>query len=104
MNVVNGSRGGGNTHSVKLPKLVIERFSRDVKCKAKFLEPVIHDNPNLSIPNKFNYSKSFLSAIAANVVAGLSLSAVNLRHCHHDVEDQIWSQGLGNHCTHERTA
>lgn len=90
---LNGTMGGGNAHSVKLPKLVIERFSSDVSAWQSFwnqFESAIHDNPSLSIMDKFNYLKSLLSGVAANVVAGLSLSAEN------EVEDHIWLQGFDN--------
>ena len=66
--------------SVKLPKLVMERFTGDVSQWQSFwsqFETAIDKNTSLSKSDKFTYLKSFLSGTAANVVAGLALSDHN---------------------------
>ncbi len=67
-------------HGVKLPKLVIDHFKGDISLWQTFwsqFEMVIHNNPELSKADKFNYLKSYLSGAAANVNAGLALTEAN---------------------------
>lgn len=66
--------------AVKLPKLVIEKFSGDVSKWQSFwsqLETAVDNNASLTKSDKFTYLKSFLYGTAANVVTGLSLSDEN---------------------------
>lgn len=71
-------RPRGNT--VKLPKLVIQKFSGEI-CEWQGFwsqyKTTIHDQEHLSKTDKFSYLKSFLSGTAASAVAGLALSDDN---------------------------
>lgn len=66
--------------AVKLPKLVMEKFSGDVSKWQSFwsqFETAVDNNASLTKSDKFTYLKSFLYGTAANVVKGLSLSDEN---------------------------
>ena len=67
-------------HGVQLPKLVIEKFSGDISLWQTFwgqFETAIHNNPDLSKAEKFNYLQTYLSGAATNVIAGLALTDAN---------------------------
>ena len=66
-------------NTVKLPKLVIQRFSGQISEWQGFwsqYETTIYDNERLSKSDKFSYLKSFLTGTAANAVSGCSLCLV----------------------------
>ena len=67
-------------NTVKLPKLVIQKFSGEI-CEWQGFwsqyETTIYDNERLSKTDKFSYLKSFLTGTAASAVAGLALSGIN---------------------------
>ena len=65
-----------HSHTVKLPKLVIQKFSGEISEWQGFwsqYETAIHNNDSLTKSDKFNYLKSFLSVTAASTVAGFAL-------------------------------
>ena len=65
---------------VKLPKLTLEKFSGDATAWTTFwdsYESAIHLNPDLSDIDKFNYLQSLVEQLAAESIAGLTLSSSN---------------------------
>lgn len=67
-------------HNVKLPKLVIDKYTGDISLWQYFwgqFEAAVHQNPNLTKTDKFSYLRSYLTGAAANVVAGLPLTEAN---------------------------
>ncbi|KAL5475335.1 hypothetical protein EMCRGX_G025132 [Ephydatia muelleri] len=69
-------RGG----KVKLPKLTLRKFSGDPTAWTPFwdsYESAIHQNPDLSDIDKFNYLQSLVEHSAAEAIAGLTLSSSN---------------------------
>ena len=72
--------GPPRMNTVKLPKLVIQKFSGEI-CEWQGFwsqyETTIYDNERLSKTDKFSYLKSFLTGTAASAVAGLALSGIN---------------------------
>lgn len=67
-------------NSVKLPKLVIQKFSGEISEWQGFwsqYETAIHNSASLSKIDKFSYLKSFLTNTAASAVAGLALTDDN---------------------------
>lgn len=69
-------------HPVKLPKLTIHPFGRDLIAYITFWDSykaAIHDNRSLSPIDKFNYLWSFLECSALDVLAGLTLTAANYK-------------------------
>ena len=68
------------SHNVKLPKLSIRKFGGDLTKWVTFwdsFDSSIHSNPTLSNVDKFNYLNSFLESIAAESIAGLTLTSAN---------------------------
>ena len=64
----------------KLPKLELRKFHGNPIEWYPFwesFESAVHENPNLSGVDKFNYLKSLLVGTAQNVVAGLALTSAN---------------------------
>ena len=69
-----------NQPSVKLPKLSLKKFSGDITTWSTFwdtFESAIHQNPNLSDIDKFNYLNSLLENTAADAISGLTLTSGN---------------------------
>ena len=67
---------------VKLPKLTLKKFNGDLTNWATFwdaFESAIHENPNLSGIDKFNYLSSLLERPASDAITGLELMAANCR-------------------------
>ena len=67
-------------HRAKLPKLTLKSFNGDIKVWISFWDSynsAIHQNPDLSDIDKFNYLKSLLEKSAADAIAGLALTAAN---------------------------
>ena len=65
---------------VKLPKLVLRKFTGDQTEWTTFwdsFESTVHTNPELTSVDKFNYSHSLLDKAAAEAVSGLKLTAAN---------------------------
>ena len=65
---------------VKLPKLSIHPLNGDITAWTTFwdsYDSAIHQNPELSDINKFNYLKSLLEHAAYEAIAGLALTSVN---------------------------
>lgn len=74
------TNNGQRVNTVKLPKLVIQKFSGEISEWQGFwsqYETAIHNNQSLSKTEKFSYLKSFLTGTAASAVAGLALSGDN---------------------------
>ena len=68
------------TPKVKLPKLTLRKFSGDPTAWIPFwdsYESAIHQNPDLSDIDKFNYLQSLVEHSAAEAIAGLTLSSSN---------------------------
>lgn len=66
--------------TVKLPKLVIEKYDGDVSQWQEFwsqYETAIHENDALCKREKFTYLRSHLTGKAARAVAGLSMTDGN---------------------------
>lgn len=66
--------------SVRLPKLIIEKFYGDVSMWQEFwsqYETAIHNNDSLCNKEKFTYLKTYLTGPAAKAVAGLMLTDSN---------------------------
>ena len=74
---------GSSRHTgskVKLPKLILKRFSGDPTNWMTFwdsFESAVHTNPDLTSMDKFNYLHSLLDKSAAEVVSGLKLTGAN---------------------------
>lgn len=69
-----------HTQSVKLPKLIIDKYDGDVSRWQEFwsqYETAIHTNDSLCKREKFTYLKTYLSGPAAKAVAGLILTDAN---------------------------
>lgn len=66
--------------NVKLPKLVIEKYTGDISLWQHFwgqFETAVHRNPSLTKTDKFSYLRSYLTGAVANVVAGFPLTEAN---------------------------
>lgn len=67
-------------HSVKLPKLIIDKFDGEISAWQEFwnqFETAIHLNDALCKREKFTYLKSYLTGAAVKAIAGLTLSDTN---------------------------
>ena len=67
-------------HCAKLPKLTLKSFNGDITTWISFwdsYQSAIHQNPELSDIDKFNYLKSLLEKSAADAIAGLALTTAN---------------------------
>ena len=65
---------------IKLPKLVLKRFNRDITKWCSFwdtFEAAIHKNSKLATIDKFNYLNSLLEKTAAEAIAGLAITNAN---------------------------
>ena len=65
---------------VRLPKLTLKKFGGDITLWSSFwdsFESSIHNNPDLTDIDKFNYLHSLLEHNAAEAIAGLTLSSSN---------------------------
>ena len=65
---------------VKLPKLTLRKFGGGLTSWATFwdsFESSIHQNPDLSQVDKFNYLHSLVDGTAAEAIAGLALTSSN---------------------------
>lgn len=66
--------------SVKLPKLVIDKFTGEISKWQEFwsqYEAVIHSNEALCKKEKFTYLKTYLADAVAKAVSGLTLTDSN---------------------------
>ena len=66
--------------TVKLPKLVIEKYGGEVSRWQEFwsqYETAIHNNETLCKKEKFTYLKSYLTGAAARAVTGLTITDAN---------------------------
>lgn len=78
-----GSNNSSTTSSaakIKLPKLSLKKFKGDIKEWTPFWDSyrsAIHDNPDLSDIDKFNYLNSLLESSAAEAIAGLKITSSN---------------------------
>ena len=82
------------THKVRLPKLTIKPFSGNVTAWTTFWDSynsTIHENPDLSDIEKFNYLRSFLVHGATEAISGLTLTAANCKEA-----IQILTKRYGN--------
>ncbi|KAJ7999845.1 hypothetical protein DPEC_G00198630 [Dallia pectoralis] len=69
-----------NAQTVKLPKLVIEKYSGEISQWQEFwsqYETAIHNNDVLSKRETFTYLKSYLTGAAARAVAGFTMTDSN---------------------------
>lgn len=69
-----------NKQTIKLPKLVIKKYSREISQWQEFwsqYEIAIHDNNALCKREKFTYLKSYLTGAAAKAIAGLTMTDTN---------------------------
>ena len=74
------TKTGKRTARVKLPKIVLKRFDGNPLQWATFWDSfssTVHDNPELTPIDKFNYLNSLLDREAADAVSGLALTSVN---------------------------
>ena len=65
---------------VKLPKLILKKFNGELTTGTTFwdsFESTVHNNPNLTSIDKFNYLHSLLEWSAAEAVSWLTLEAAN---------------------------
>ena len=65
---------------VRLPKLSIRRYNGDLTKWLPFWDSFkssVHDNPTLSVIDKFVYLTSLLESVAADAIAGLSITSAN---------------------------
>ena len=65
---------------IKLPKLSLKTFGGDLTKQTTFwdtFESSIHQNPTLTIIDKFSYLNSLLESTASEAVAGLTLTSSN---------------------------
>ena len=76
----NSANSFAQRQSVKLPKLIIEKYNGDVSKWQEFwsqFETAIHTNDALCKREKFTYLKTYLTGQAAKAVAGLMLTDAN---------------------------
>ena len=69
------------TNKVRLPKLTIKAFNSKLTARTPFwdsFKSVIHDNPELSNVDKFNYFKSMVTHGALKAISGLTLTGGQL--------------------------
>ena len=74
------SLGGSNYSRSKLPKLVLPKFKGDITSYCTFwdsFESAVHQNPQLSKIDKFNYLNSLLEGRVIRAVQGLTVSEDN---------------------------
>lgn len=66
-------------YTVSLPKLVKEKFNREISQWEEFWSryTAIHDNGALCKKGKFTYLKSYLTGAAARAIAGLAMADGN---------------------------
>ena len=65
---------------MKLPKLSIPRFNGELTALTPFWDSykaVIHDNPDLTDIDKFNYLRSLFEGQTLEAVSGLTLTSAN---------------------------
>ena len=70
------------SHKVKLPKISLPRFSGNPLKWSGFWDSfnsAVHNNPELSEVEKFNYLRSLLEGSAHDAIAGLMLSSTNYK-------------------------
>lgn len=75
-----GSKDSLARQTVKLPRLVIEKFNGEISQWQEFwskYDTAIHSNDALCEKEKFTYLKSYLTGAAAKAVAGLTLTDSN---------------------------
>ena len=66
--------------TVKLPKLTIKKFNRDLTKWVTFwdlFESAIHSNPTLLNIGKFSYLHFFLDSMVFDAIASLTLTSAN---------------------------
>lgn len=76
----NSARSQHSSPSVRLPKLIIEKFYKDVSLWQEFwsqYEYAIHSSDGLCKREKFTHLKTYLAGTAAKAVAGLNLTDSN---------------------------
>ena len=69
-----------NQQTVKLPKLIIEKYGGEISQWQEFwsqYETAIHNNDTLCKKEKFTYLRSYLTGAAARAVAGLTMTDSN---------------------------
>ena len=89
-----GPTAPGPTSKVRLPKLTIKAFSGKLTAWTPFWDSfssAIHNNPDLSQIDKFNYLRSMVSGTALEAISGLTLTAPN-----YDEAVQILQKRFGN--------
>ena len=70
------------SHKVNLPKISLPRFSGNPLKWSGFwdsLNSAVHNNPELSEAEKFNYLRSLLEGFAHDAIAGLMLSSASYK-------------------------
>lgn len=75
-----GSVRSSNKQTVKLPKLLIEKYGGEISQWQEFwsqYETAIHDSDALCKREKFTYLRSYLTGAAARAVAGLAITDSN---------------------------
>ena len=79
-NYHNSSTISHSSAKIKLPKLSLKKFKGDIKEWTPFWDSytsAIHDNPDLSDIDKFNYLNSLLESKAAEAIAVLKITSAN---------------------------
>ena len=79
-NYHNSSTISHSSAKIKLPKLSLKKFKGDIEEWTPFWDSytsAIHDNPDLSDIDKFNYLNSLLESKAAEAIAGLKITSAN---------------------------
>ena len=89
-------------NKVKLPKLSIRPFNGKLTAWTSFWDSyksAIHDNPELSNIDKFNYLKSLLGPGAIEAIAGLALTADNYGSAIEILKKRLgnWQQIISKH-------
>ncbi|CAB4027135.1 Hypothetical predicted protein [Paramuricea clavata] len=77
-NYHNSSTINHSSAKIKLPKLSLKKFKGDIKEWTPFWDSytsAIHDNPDLSDIDKFNYLNSLLESKAAEAIARLKITS-----------------------------
>jgi hypothetical protein len=79
-NYHNSSTISHSSAKMKLPKLSLKKFKGDINGWTPFWDSytsAIHDSPDLSDIDKFNYLNSLLESKAAEAIAGLKITSAN---------------------------
>ena len=84
-----------SNNTVRLPKLELKHFNGNIMERTSFWDSYsssIHDNPNLSDIDKFNYLHSLLEKSAAEAKSGLKITSANYQEAIYILDKRFGNQ------------